>query len=50
MHDLMDKEGVKHVYRPDLKTQHTWSPIWAVPMFEEMMKIAGINPVLPPSP
>ena len=48
MHELMDKEGVRHVYRPDLKTLHTWSAAWVVPTFEELMKIAGINPVLPP--
>lgn len=48
MHELMEKEGVKHVYRPDLKTLHTWSAAWIVPTFEELMKIAGINPVLPP--
>lgn len=44
MHELMDKEGVRHVYRPDLRTRHTWDAAWVVPMFEEMMKIAGIEP------
>lgn len=45
MHELMDREGVRHTYRPDLKTLHTWSAEWVVPLFEELMKAAGIDPV-----
>lgn len=41
MHALMDAANVRHVYRPDLKTKHTWSAVWMVPLFEELMKIAG---------
>lgn len=39
MHELMEKEGVRHVYRPDLKTKHTWGLAWIVPLFEELMKL-----------
>lgn len=39
MHALMEKEGVRHVYRPDLKAPHTWSPTWIGPLFEELMKL-----------
>jgi len=39
MHDLMEKEGVRHLYRPDLKTLHTWSKDWIVPLFGDLMKL-----------
>lgn len=41
MHDLLLKEGILHTYREDLKTKHTWSAGWVVPMFEELMKISA---------
>ena len=39
MHALMEKEGVRHIYRPDLRTKHTWGADWIVPLFEEMMAL-----------
>ncbi|HRJ72152.1 MAG TPA: alpha/beta hydrolase-fold protein [Terrimicrobiaceae bacterium] len=40
MHALLLKEGIPHTYRDDLKTKHTWSADWVVPMFEELMRIS----------
>ena len=40
MHDLLVKEGIPHVYRPDLVLPHKWDSGWFAPMVEELVKIA----------
>jgi enterochelin esterase-like enzyme len=40
-HNLLESYGIKHVYKPDLKTKHTWSEVWMKPVLEELMKLAG---------
>ncbi|MBE2180640.1 MAG: hypothetical protein IAE97_09240 [Chthoniobacterales bacterium] len=44
MHELLDTEGVRHIYRPDLTTPHTWNPAWIDPLVEELLKLTGENP------
>ncbi len=48
MEALLNANHIAHVYRPDLKTKHTWSADWIVPMFAEMMKAA--NAAAPSTP
>jgi hypothetical protein len=43
MHELMEKNGVLHVPRPDLKFKHGLSKNWVLPLFEEEMRIAGLE-------
>lgn len=49
MHALLDRERIGHIYRPDLKTKHTWSEAWIVPLFEDLMKISGVAEVTRPT-
>lgn len=44
MHELLEAHGIRHVYRPDLITDHRWAPEWITPLVEEMLKLADEKP------
>lgn len=39
-HQLLDKEGVKHVFDNSLSAPHTWNKQWMVPTLEALMRLA----------
>lgn len=43
-HALLDAHHVRHVYRSDLNTPHTWGKAWIGPMVEELMKLTERQP------
>jgi len=44
MHELLDKEGIKHVYDNSLRVPHRWSEQWVGPTLEALMGIVE-NPM-----
>jgi len=44
MHELMKREGVAHIYRPDLHVKHGWDKAWIEPVFKELMSLAAKSP------
>ena len=44
MHELLEAHGIRHVYRPDLITEHKWASEWITPLVEEMLKLANEKP------
>lgn len=39
MHQLLEENGIQHIYMPDLTVFHSWDPRWVEPMVREMMKL-----------
>lgn len=39
-HELLNRHGIRHVYRNDLGVEHTWNRGWVGPLFEELVKLA----------
>jgi S-formylglutathione hydrolase FrmB len=39
-HDLMEKQGILHLYNADLPATHSWNPTWVKPVVEMLMSLA----------